>query len=107
TIGQEAYGIEAVTHVNMRFAKPLDEDLLHQICKTHKHIITLEEATKIGGFGSAVAEFMAANRYTNKLTILGVDDAFVEHATPQQQREAAGLTKANLELRITNYERRS
>lgn len=104
TIGQEAYGIKGITHVNMCFAKPLDEELLHQICKTHAHIITLEEATKIGGFGSAVAEFMAAHHYTNKLTILGVDDQFVEHATPQQQREEAGLTRANLELRITNYE---
>jgi 1-deoxy-D-xylulose-5-phosphate synthase len=97
TIGQEAYGIEGITHVNMRFAKPLDEALLHQICKTHTHIITLEEATKIGGFGSAVAEFMAAHHYTNKLTILGVDDAFVEHATPQQQREESGLTRKKLD----------
>jgi 1-deoxy-D-xylulose-5-phosphate synthase len=100
TIGQEAYGIEAVTHVNMRFAKPIDEPFLHELCKTHQHIITLEEASKIGGFGSAVAEFMAANNYNNKLTILGVDDAFVEHATPQQQREQAGLTRSNLEKRI-------
>jgi 1-deoxy-D-xylulose-5-phosphate synthase len=97
TIGQEAYGIKGITHVNMRFAKPLDETLLHQICKTHPHIITLEEASKIGGFGSAVAEFMAAHHYTNKLSILGVDDAFVEHATPQQQREESGLTRKKLD----------
>lgn len=95
-IGQEVEGIEGITHVNMPFVKPLDEKLLHEICSTHSKVITLEEGSKIGGFGSAVAEFMTQNNYSCELLIEGVSDTFIEHASQQDQRESQGLVREQI-----------
>lgn len=71
-------------HYDMRFVKPLDEILLHQIFKKFNKIITIEDGTVAGGFGSAVLEFMAANNYTAQVKILGIPDAIVEHGSVKQ-----------------------
>lgn len=68
-------------HYDMRFAKPLDEELLHEACKTYDHIVTVEDGTVTGGFGSAVLEFMAKHGYNNPVTILGIPDKIVEHGS--------------------------
>ncbi len=68
-------------HFDMRFAKPLDEDLLHEALSQYDKIITVEDGTVVGGFGSAVAEFMAAHNYKNDLRIIGIPDKVVEHGT--------------------------
>lgn len=68
-------------HYDMRFAKPLDEELLHQALMNYEKIITVEDGTVIGGFGSAVAEFIAQHNYKNDLRILGIPDRIVEHGT--------------------------
>jgi 1-deoxy-D-xylulose-5-phosphate synthase len=68
-------------HYDMRFAKPLDEELLHEALLQYDKIVTVEDGTVVGGFGSAVAEFMAANGYKNDLKILGIPDRIVEHGT--------------------------
>ncbi len=73
-----------VGHYDMRFAKPLDEKLLHKILKHYKHIITIEDGTVKGGFGAAVLEFMAENGYTVPIQILGIPDSIVEHGTPAE-----------------------
>ncbi len=78
-----------VGHYDMRFAKPIDEALLHDVCKKYKHIITVEDGTVVGGFGSAVLEFMAAHNYSLTVHILGIPDALIEHGTLKQlYREA-------------------
>jgi 1-deoxy-D-xylulose-5-phosphate synthase len=65
---------------NMRFVKPLDEDLLHFIFKKYKTIVTIEDGTVIGGFGSAVLEFSSKFGYNNiKIKQLGIPDTFIEH----------------------------
>lgn len=68
-------------HYDMRFVKPLDERLLHEVCKQYDKIITVEDGTVVGGFGSAVLEFMANHNYPNQIKILGIPDSIIEHGT--------------------------
>ncbi|MCH5584204.1 1-deoxy-D-xylulose-5-phosphate synthase [Shimazuella sp. AN120528] len=84
-------GIQAKV-VNARFAKPLDEELLLSIHQEGLPIITVEEGTKIGGFGSAVLEFFAEQNKNQRVSILGVPDYYVEHGSVNEQRAEVGLT---------------
>ncbi|MGF7232430.1 transketolase C-terminal domain-containing protein, partial [Arachidicoccus sp.] len=68
-------------HYDMRFVKPLDEDLLHEVFTRYKRIITVEDGTIKGGFGAAVLEFMAENKYNAEVEILGIPDHIIEHGT--------------------------
>ena len=68
-----------ITVINCRFIKPLDADLLTDICKNHSHLITMEEGIKIGGFGSAVMEFLNDEDININLKILAIPDSFVDH----------------------------
>lgn len=77
-------------HYDMRFAKPLDEKLLHQIASRFNKIITVEDGTIVGGFGSAVLEFMAENNYTPELKMLGIPDRLVEHGKPEELHHECG-----------------
>ncbi len=99
TIGQVGnYALEAVEELkeeglrpsvyDMRFVKPLDEKLLHEIAKKHSYLITVEDGCVMGGFGSAVLEFMADNDYSVSLKRLGIPDRIIEHGEqPQLHRE--------------------
>jgi 1-deoxy-D-xylulose-5-phosphate synthase len=71
-------------HYDMRFVKPLDEELLHEIFAQYKYIITVEDGTIVGGFGSAILEFMAENHYSADLTRMGMPDRIVEHGEPNE-----------------------
>lgn len=71
-------------HYDMRFAKPLDEDLLHEIFQQFNKIITVEDGSIAGGFGSAVLEFMAAHNYQAEVILLGIPDEVVEHGSLKQ-----------------------
>jgi 1-deoxy-D-xylulose-5-phosphate synthase len=77
-------------HYDMRFAKPLDEELLHEACRNFEKIITVEDASIVGGFGSAVLEFMSAQGYKNEVIILGIPDRIVEHGTPKELHRECG-----------------
>ncbi|HLO70530.1 MAG TPA: 1-deoxy-D-xylulose-5-phosphate synthase [Flavipsychrobacter sp.] len=77
-------------HYDMRFAKPLDEKLLHQIAKRFSKIITVEDGTIVGGFGSAVLEFMAENNYSPEVKMLGIPDRLVEHGKPEELHRECG-----------------
>ncbi len=79
--------------VDMRFIKPLDEELIEKYAKTHKHIITIEENVITGGAGSAVNEYLAKIGYSEKLKIFGIPDEFPIVGSQEDQRKAAGLTK--------------
>jgi 1-deoxy-D-xylulose-5-phosphate synthase len=68
-------------HYDIRFVKPLDTDLLHEVFQNYSMIITVEDATVVGGFGSAILEFMNEHNYSAKIKILGIPDAIVEHGT--------------------------
>ena len=69
---------------DMRFVKPIDENLLHHIFQNYRNIVTVEDGTRIGGLGSAVLEFMAEYRYNANVRIMGVPDHIVEHGTVKQ-----------------------
>ncbi len=77
-------------HFDMRFAKPLDEAMLHKVFKKFTKIVTVEDGTVVGGFGSAIIEFMAAHNYTAQVKILGIPDRLVEHGTLKQLRSECG-----------------
>ncbi|WP_425076157.1 1-deoxy-D-xylulose-5-phosphate synthase [Psychroserpens sp. S379A] len=75
---------EAVAHYDMRFVKPLDEHLLHHICKTYADIVTLEDGSVSGGFGSAILEFASKHKYKTNIQVLGISDEFVNHGSKMQ-----------------------
>jgi 1-deoxy-D-xylulose-5-phosphate synthase len=77
-------------HYDMRFAKPLDEGLLHEVFKKFEKIITVEDATVVGGFGSAVLEFMNIHNYKAGIKILGIPDRIVEHGTLKELHHECG-----------------
>ncbi|NSW45207.1 MAG: 1-deoxy-D-xylulose-5-phosphate synthase [Bacteroidales bacterium] len=76
---------------NMRYAKPIDLDLLLEACHKYKHIITIEDGTIIGGFGSGVLEIMQENELKNNVIRLGIPDKFIEHATQMEQYQECGF----------------
>lgn len=80
----------APAHFDMRFAKPLDEALLHEALQNYEKIITVEDGTILGGFGSAVAEFMTEHNYKNDLKILGIPDRIVEHGSLKELHRECG-----------------
>lgn len=82
-------GIEAA-HVDMRFLKPLDEELLHEVFKKFKTVITVEDGTINGGLGSAVLEFMCDNAYSAVVKRLGIPDHFVDHGSQAQLYRECG-----------------
>jgi len=88
--------LKTISHVDMRFVKPLDEDLLHSIFKTHNTIITVEENAVKGGFGSAILEFAAEHNYKNDIYLKGIPDVFIEHGTVAELQESIGLDTKNL-----------
>ena len=79
--------------VDMRFIKPLDEELIEKCAKKYKHIITIEENVITGGAGSAVNEYLTKIGYSEKLKIFGIPDEFPIVGSQEDQRDAAGLTK--------------
>ncbi|MBI5541861.1 MAG: 1-deoxy-D-xylulose-5-phosphate synthase [Bacteroidia bacterium] len=98
----EDEGIKAAVY-NMRFVKPLDEELLHSIFKKFKYIVTVEDGSVSGGFGSAVLEFMAENNYSAKVKRLGIPDKFIEHATQMQQYKMCGYDSESIEKAVLEF----
>jgi 1-deoxy-D-xylulose-5-phosphate synthase len=94
----EALGEKAaqVAHYDMRWLKPIDEELLHTVGKTFDTIITVEDGMISGGLGSAVLEFMADNGYTPRVIRLGVNDQFVEHGSTKELYQLLKLDKEGI-----------
>ncbi|MCP4552605.1 MAG: 1-deoxy-D-xylulose-5-phosphate synthase [Bacteroidetes bacterium] len=94
-----AEGIK-IGHYDIRFLKPIDENLLHEIFKHYQHIITVEDGTIIGGLGSAVLEFMADNNYQAKVKRLGIPDKFIEQGSIEELHKECGFDKAGIEKTV-------
>lgn len=77
-------------HYDMRFAKPLDDAMLHEVFSKFEKIITVEDGTIVGGFGSAVLEFMNEHNYKAEIKMLGIPDRLVEHGTPKELQSECG-----------------
>ncbi len=76
-------GIEPA-HYDMRFAKPLDEEMLHEVFARYSKIITIEDGTIVGGIGSAILEFMSQHGYNAAVKMLGIPDRIVEHGSQKE-----------------------
>lgn len=85
----EAEGIK-IGHCDLRFVKPLDEQMLHNVFTKYNKVITLEDGCLQGGMGSAILEFMADHSYTNRVVRLGIPDRLVEHGTQEQLHKECG-----------------
>ncbi len=83
-------GVSAA-HYDLRFVKPLDANLLSEVFENFEYVLTVEDGTVQGGFGSAVLEFMAEKRFTSKIKILGIPDKFIEHGTPEDLYKECGI----------------
>ncbi|MDG2164962.1 MAG: 1-deoxy-D-xylulose-5-phosphate synthase [Flavobacteriales bacterium] len=89
-----------VAHYDLRFAKPLDQKMLHEVFETYDHIITLEDGCISGGVGSSVLEFMADNQYNASVYRLGIPDEFIEHGPQIQLQADCGYDKESLKNKI-------
>ncbi|HNQ12691.1 MAG TPA: 1-deoxy-D-xylulose-5-phosphate synthase [Bacteroidia bacterium] len=78
-------------HFDMRFAKPLDHTLLHEVFAEFSKIITIEDGSLMGGFGSAIAEFMADHHYSAQMIRLGIPDRFIEHGEQKELYQECGF----------------
>jgi 1-deoxy-D-xylulose-5-phosphate synthase len=78
-------------HYDMRFVKPIDEEMLHEVFGKYSRIITIEDGTVVGGFGSAVLEFMNEHGYKADIKIMGIPDRLVEHGSPKELYREIGL----------------
>ncbi|MBQ5839427.1 MAG: 1-deoxy-D-xylulose-5-phosphate synthase [Bacteroidaceae bacterium] len=91
TIAQEQDNAYLPAHYDMRFLKPLDEEIMKMVAEKYDHIITIEDGSLNGGFGSAILEWLADNGFSKKVTRLGIPDKFIEHGAPAQLYKLVGL----------------
>lgn len=91
---------EEIGHYDMRFVKPLDTELLHEVFQHYQHVITLEDGCKIGGFGSAIVEFANAHNYTIPIQLFALPDEFISHGTVEELYDICGLNWKHLKSYI-------
>lgn len=97
----EARGL-SIAHYDLRFLKPLDDDLLHEVGKRFHRIVTLEDGVRTGGMGTAVLEFMADHGYQPEIVRMGVPDKFIEHGNVQQLHEICGIDEESIFKQLMN-----
>jgi len=88
------------TVADMRFVKPLDEELVRQLAASHELLVTVEENSVMGGAGAAVSEFLARENIQQPILHLGLPDYYVEHAKPAQMLAECGLDAAGIEAAV-------
>ena len=91
----------SVAHYDLRFLKPLDERLLHEVGSRFSRIVTIEDGVRNGGMGSAVLEWMSDHGYQPQITRLGLPDHFVEHGTVTELRQIVGLDRDSIRRALT------
>ena len=96
----EEAGISAA-HYDLRFVKPLDEELLHEIFQQHSHILTVEDGCVVGGFGTAVLEFMADQGYSAQVQRLGIPDKVIEQGTQEELYTLCGYDSSAIKKQAT------
>ncbi|TDE31840.1 1-deoxy-D-xylulose-5-phosphate synthase [Flavobacterium ranwuense] len=94
---------ETIAHYDFSFVKPLDKNSLQTIFTKFTTIITIEDSTVKGGFGSAILEFASENNYTSKITTLGIPDEFIEHGTVAELQQYCKIDVKSLEILFSNY----
>ncbi len=99
---EDKYDI-SIAHYDLRFAKPLDEEMLHDIAQKFIQIITIEDGVIKGGIGSAVLEFLSDNNYHVQVKRLGIPDQFIEHGTPEELYSLLGLDSTGISNSILSF----
>ena len=94
---------EKPAHYDMRFLKPIDEQLLREVAENYERIVTVEDGVRNGGLGSAVMEWLNDNGYPKPVTRLGLPDKFVEHGTIEELREIVGLDKESIRKSLLRH----
>ena len=94
---------EKPAHYDMRFLKPIDEQLLREVAENYERIVTVEDGVRNGGLGSAVMEWLNDNGYLKPVTRLGLPDKFVEHGTIEELREIVGLDKESIRKSLLRH----
>ena len=89
-----------IAHFDLRFAKPLDHEMLHEVFKNYTHIITIEDGCISGGIGSSVIEFMADYQYNSSVYRLGIPDRFIEHGPQNILHGECGYDKESIKMKI-------
>ncbi len=92
----------SIAHYDLRFLKPLDQSLLHEIGKNFSKVITIEDGVINGGMGSALLEFFSENEYFPKVYRLGIPDQFIEHGAVEKLYEVCGLDQKSIKEKIIN-----
>ncbi|MBR4601006.1 MAG: 1-deoxy-D-xylulose-5-phosphate synthase, partial [Prevotella sp.] len=90
----------SVAHYDMRFVKPLDEEILDEVGRKFKRIVTIEDGSREGGFGSAVLEWMSDHGYTPQIKRLGLPDKFVEHGTVAELQKITGIDAESIKKAV-------
>lgn len=93
----------SIAHYDLRFLKPLDEALLHEVGKNFKQIVTIEDGILKGGMGSAVLEFMADNNYYPHIKRIGLPDNFVEHGSVKELYHLCGMDEEGISTLINSF----
>lgn len=96
---------EEFSHYDMRFVKPLDKALLHKIFKKYRKIITIEDGTVKGGFGSAVLEFSSENNYKKEIKVLGIPDVFIHHGTVKELQQICKIDVFSLQKIFNDFQK--
>ena len=91
-------------HYDMRFVKPIDEALLHEVLSKYSKVITVEDGTVVGGLGSAVAEFITEHAYAARLIRLGIPDRYVEHGEQPELYEECGFSPEKIAENIKSLQ---
>ncbi len=99
----EAKSNKSIAHYDLRFLKPLDEEMLDEIGRNYKYIVTIEDGVLKGGMGSAILEYMADHGYTPTVRRIGIPDCFVQHGTPKELYKICGMDATSIENVLLSF----
>ena len=94
---------KSIAHYDLRFLKPLDEEMLDEIAKNYTSIVTIEDGVLKGGMGSAILEYIADHGYTPKIHRIGIPDCFVQHGTPNELYKICGMDATSIENVLLSF----
>lgn len=100
---EESSDKEKIGCFDMRFLKPIDENILHTVFRNYETVITIEDGTIIGGLGTTVSTFASKYNYKNKIDILGIPDIFPEHGTVSQLQDLVGISTEKIFQKLSDY----
>ena len=99
----EAESGKSIAHYDLRFLKPLDEEMLDEIGQNFKFVVTIEDGVLKGGMGSAILEYMADHGYTPTVHRIGLPDSFVQHGTPKELYQICGMDAESIKKILLSF----